>query len=231
MELWPKLGDRVVVKPSNAGSGAGVSVGVDNNDKFKSAWSKAKQAGISRSKVVVEEEASGVEVRCYVVGGVVVSCVLRMQPYVTGDGKKSIAALVESLVSSRREDLWYSRWPVTVDEGFLALSGYSLESVPQSDEVILLNPFHLPQLGGTTIEISGEINANVTRLAKEAFDAIPGLEVGAVDILVDDIWSGKSAKVLEINTAPSIVYHLYPLYGAPVMVHREVSNYFLNLVA
>lgn len=137
----PRLGHSVVVKPSNAGGSHGVTVGVTDREAFRGAWNRAASIRTPGRKIVVEEQVPGIEVRCYVVGEQVVSAILRIQPYVVGDGESTISQLIEKTIKYRSRNAWYVRAQPTPDLSFLKSQGIELDEVPEKGHIIILNPF------------------------------------------------------------------------------------------
>ena len=223
--IRPAFGSSVVVKPSNAGGSAGVTVGVTDGVTFREAWNRAKSIRKPGRNIVVEEQVPGIEVRCYVVGQEVVSAILRVQPFVVGDGTTEIAQLIEGVANHRSANAWYDRARPIPDEEFLAHYGLNLTSTPKDGEVVILNPFHLFQLGSVTVEVLDRLNPTILRNAVRAVRAVPGLEVAAVDFLTED-FTAAGGKVIEMNTAPALSQHLFPAFGDPRPVVQQIVKYY-----
>src|SRR5690606_19812681 len=86
------LGAPVVIKPLDGHQGQGVSLDVRRLEDVPPAFALAR--GFS-SRVLVEEQVEGRDYRALVVGGRVVAASERTPAHVTGDGRRTIAALVE----------------------------------------------------------------------------------------------------------------------------------------
>ena len=88
------IGYPVVVKPCHGGRGRGVSVRLTGPDRVRAAF---RLAFTGEDTVLVETFATGDDHRALILGGRVIAVVRRMPPQVTGDGRRSVAALVDQL--------------------------------------------------------------------------------------------------------------------------------------
>ena len=223
----PRLGHSVVVKPSNAGGSHGVTVGVTNRGVFREAWDRAASVRTPGRKIVVEEQLPGIEVRCYVVGEQVVSAILRIQPYVVGDGESTISQLIEKTIEYRSRNAWYDRARPTPDLSFLKSQDIEHDEVPEQGKIIILNPFHLFRLGNYTVEVLEDLSPLIKDSAVRAVASIPNLEIAAVDFLTED-FRNSHGKVIEMNTAPALTQHLYPAFGEPKDVIGSIVEHFVR---
>lgn len=223
----PRLGHSVVVKPSNAGGSHGVTVGVTDGGGFREAWDRAASVRTQGLRIVVEEQVPGIEVRCYVVGEQVVSAILRIQPYVVGDGESTVSQLIEKTIEYRSRNAWYNRAQPTPDLAYLRSQGLELEKVPEENKIIILNPFHLFRLGNYTVEILEELSPLIRDSAVRAVASIPNLEVAAVDFLTED-FRNSHGTVIEMNTAPALTQHLYPAFGEPKDLIGSIVDHFVG---
>ena len=218
----------IVVKPSDAGGSHGVSTGVTDEASFTAAWRLAIAEGGPTASVVVEEFVRGVELRALVVGDSVVSYVARVQPFVVGNGNATMEELVADMNGRRSVHYRSVQLPVVLDWGFIGTQGHSLSTIPHDDEIVLLNPFGLPSNGSLLVEMVDLMSIEMKELAVRARRAIPELEVGGVDILVKNIWDARTARVVEVNTSPSLNLHRYVTHGEPRDVLRVIVDYFHN---
>lgn len=224
--LWRDVADRVVVKPSNSGQSRGVTVGVDSDSAFEMAWDTALSVRTSRSKVLVEEVMSGFEVRCFVVGDRVVSSNIKFPSFVIGDGRHCLSELVEEAELARSRHARYAKAGLKPDWNLLSSMGLGPDSVPSIGAPVVIAEFPLFRLGDYAAEVSDVQSPRLREIAIAGRNAIPNLEVAAVDILTEDVRSGKNARVLEINTAPALSHHIFPAFGTPKDLPGEIAEYF-----
>jgi D-alanine-D-alanine ligase-like ATP-grasp enzyme len=129
-----------VVKPaSGTGGGLGVTTGI------RSRWQLARSAfsaGRFGGDLLIEEQVAGENYRLLYLDGKLIDAVVRRPPSVTGDGKHSIAQLVEAANSRRlQQDQSVSHDLLGVDmdmRNTLARHGRSLRSIPGPGEVVFL---------------------------------------------------------------------------------------------
>ncbi|MGP9746531.1 ATP-binding protein [Brachybacterium sp. AOP29-B2-41] len=219
----------VVVKPTNAGGSHGVSVGVNDEEDFERAWHFALAEGGQTGGVLIEQFVRGVELRAFVVGDNVPSVVARIQPYVLGDGMGNISELMLRAEEDRSVHYRSVQLPVVKDWSFIEKQGFYADSVPGAGEVVYINPLGLPVNGAMLVDVTGRVSDGVKQLAVKAKSSIPDLEIGGVDILVEDVRDSRGAVVLEVNTAPSLNLHRYATHGSPREVCSDIIDYFHNV--
>lgn len=223
---FEKVPKPAVLKPTDSGSSQGVTVGVRTAEEFDAAWKHALDGSRGRSNVMIERFVEGVELRAYVVGEDVVSVVARIQPFVVGDGKSNVEELISTFHESRSVHYRAMKMPAVVDWPFVEKQGLSRDSVAPEDSIVLLNPFCYPTIGAYIVDVTSVVSEGIVDMARGAKNAIPGLEVAGVDILVGDIRDASSALVVEVNTAASLDMHRYPTHGRARDVDRDVVDYF-----
>lgn len=224
--FFQKMKKPIVVKPADAGGSHGVTVGVNTSSEFSAAWEHALSEGRVRSKVLLEEFISGVEIRPYVIGNEVVSVVARIQPYVVGSGVALLTQLIDDLDDERSVNYRAKRLPVVVDWDFVAKQGYSGESIITEDKIVYLSPFCYPTIGAFIVDVTDVVSDDLKQMAVGAKNAIPGLEIAGIDILVEDLESAEKAHVVEVNTAAALDMHRYPTHGGSSEVADEIVGYF-----
>lgn len=223
---FTKIPKPAVIKPTDSGGSHGVTVGVDTESEFDTAWEYALSEGRGRSNVLIEQFVKGVELRPYVVGDKVVSVVARVQPFVVGDGVSDMAALVNQLSISREVNYRAKRLNVVVEWDFVREQGYGNESIPECDRIVFLNPFCYPTIGASIVDITDQVSDDIKELAVKAKNAIPELEIAGIDILVQNINSAHGAHVVEVNTAAALDMHRYPTHGTPRAIDEDIVGYF-----
>lgn len=216
----------VVVKPTSSGGSHGVTIGVSTLDEFEQAWKLAIEEGGPYSNVLIEQFVRGVELRAFVVGDDAVSIVARVQPFVVGDGVTGLGPLIHDAIEQRKVHYRATQLGIVIDWNFLEKQGYSHESVPGAGDIVFLSPLALPAGGALLIDVTAVVSPDLKRLAVAATQAVPGLEVGGIDILVADLFDASNAVILEVNTAPSLNLHRFVTHGQPRDVELDVVEYF-----
>ncbi len=199
-----RIGYPVVVKPCHGGRGRGVSVHLTGPDRVRAAF---RLAFSGQDTVLVEKFAAGDDHRALILGGRVIAVVRRMPPQVTGDGRQSIAALVEQLNqdprrSGRHDDLLYR---VEIDDmvrAVLAEEGLTPESIPEAGRQVLLKRTANIATGGTAHDASTGIHPDNRAILERAAAALDLVEAG-IDFMIPDIrrsWKETGGVVVEVNS-------------------------------
>ncbi len=221
------IGYPVVVKPLSANTGKGVSAGLKSPDEIPSAFERASRFG---GEVIVESFVEGRDQRLLVVDGRFIAATKRVPPFITGDGRRTIGALIEELNSDPRRD-GFTLKEVTLDDELNRLvdrAGYGLDSVLGKDESFFLRSMSNYHTGGTTTDVTDQVHPDNREMAIRAAGAI-GLDVAGVDFLISDI--GLSYKecggaIIEINASPGLDLHTWPAEGQP----RDVASAVIEVL-
>lgn len=174
-------------------------------------------APTSRS-VTVEAVPPGREYRFLVVGNAVRTVARRSPAAVMGNGRDSVAALLQEFLTLASEPHSRAARRALVDSGEalrtrLALQGLDLESVPAPGRVVTLLPGATAHQGGRYEECTAAIGSRHIALALRAARAceLPGF--CAVDMIIEP-GSGEGV-VVDLTPGPDLKGHLQPDQGAP----------------
>ena len=230
LEIAEDMGYPVILKPIDASHGRGISGLLGDSSAVAAAWEEAQH--YSRS-VIVERYHQGRDHRVLVVNRKVVACAERVPAHVVGDGKHTIAQLIEEGNRDPRRGIGHRKILTLlpsdeITQAFLAERGYTLESVPAEGERVLLRGTANLSTGGTSIDRTEEMHPdNVT--ACEMAAGIIGLDIAGIDVLTPDIsvpFRENDAVILEVNAAPGIRMHTHPSEGKP----RNVGAPMLDML-
>lgn len=224
--LFAQMSKPVVIKPLNAAATQGVTINVSDEAAFEEAWDDAAAAALGNPYVMVEEQMGGFDLRAYVVGGECVAAATRMQPFLIGDGRSNVMTLLESERARRRVNAQLTAADIVVDSAFLELQGFTETSTLEAGEIVFLNTLPLVGKGAVSVEVTGKVAPALSRLAARAVNAFRGLDVAAVDLIVNSLSSPDGAKVLEINTRPALSMHTFPSLGMPVRPTDAVCQFY-----
>jgi len=214
-----RLGGPVVLKPYNGNHGRGITINVTDEDAVRAGFEAAREH--SRS-VIVETYLAGDDHRLLVVNGELVAATKRTPGHVVGDGKRTVAELVEIVNSDPRRGVGHEKvlTKLKLDreaELMLARAGYSAESVPKRDEVVPLRSTANLSTGGTATDVTDIIHPDNRAMAERAVRAV-GLDVGGVDFLSTNIaesYKSIGGGICEVNAAPGFRMHIAPSEGTP----------------
>ena len=226
---WAETQTPVVVKPPNDGMGDSVHIGIVDFAEFERAFTAV--AAVSES-VLVERLIEGVEHRVLLIHGKVAAAARRIPANVIGDGHSTIAELVDEKNRLRTESANPVHFQIPIDGTVvrkLATQGHELASVPDRDARIWLRSNSNVHSGGDGVDATDELRPEEIEMAEKTAQAIPGLRISGLDLLLPREGQGTTPHVLEINGTPMITGHHYPWFGksrdvAGVLVDAMFDN-------
>jgi cyanophycin synthetase len=212
-----ELGIPVVVKPLNGDYGWGVRLSLTTRDQVQYAYRRAREVSVD---VLVEQCAPGSGHRLLVVAGRVVAATRRDPAMVTGDGRSTVAELVEQANADPRrgEDHTTPLRKIVVDEDaldVLASQGLDPSVVPPAGTTALIQRKGHLSTGGINVDVTDEVHPDVAACAVRAARAV-GLDVAGVDVVADDIGrplEGQRGVIVEVNAGPGLRLHVEPTEG------------------
>lgn len=225
-----RVGYPVVVKPLDANHGRGVSIGLTGPEEVEAAFAHAR---VHRDTVLVERYIPGLDHRLLVVGGVLVAASKRVPGHVVGDGRSTVAALVEEANRDPRRGIGHEKVLTRLEldhqaERLLAQRGYTAASVPPAGETVFLRSTGNLSTGGTAVDVTDIVHPDNREMALRAARAI-GLDVAGVDFLTTDIarsYHETGGAICEVNAAPGFRMHVAPSEGQP----RDVAGPVMDML-
>lgn len=220
----------LVIKPLDGNHGRGITIDVRNWQEAEQAYDAASAASKTRS-VIVERYYKGRDHRVLVVNGQVVAVAERVPAHVVGDGKSTVAELIEKTNRDPQRGDGHDKFltKITIDAGslgVLAKQGFSLESIPDKGETCFLRATANLSTGGIAVDRTDEIHPQTlwlcTRVAK-----IIGLDIAGLDVVTEDISKPLrelDGVIVEVNAAPGFRMHVAPSRGLPRNVAGAVMD-------
>jgi cyanophycin synthetase len=229
-EAWEAaqdIGVPVVVKPSDGNHGRGVTLDLSTQADIEAAFAVAEPHG---SEVIVERFIPGQEHRLLVVGGKVVAAARGETAWVTGDGRCTVAALIDLQINCdpRRgltEDHPLGRIDLNEDEAVrldLQRQGFVGTDIPTEGRRVLIQ-----RNGNVSIDCTDDVHPEVAHQVSLAARVI-GLDVAGVDVVAQDIGKPlhlQGGAVVEVNAGPGLLMHLKPAEGMPRPVGRAIVDH------
>jgi cyanophycin synthetase len=222
VEALDHIGVPCVVKPLYGRQGKGVSLYISTPEQMKQAFAVAREFS---EKVLVEELFVGKNYRALVVGRRMVAASERMPAHVVGDGRRTIAELieVENRNPLRGEGHEKPLTQIKVDEimtAYLCKAGLSLDVVPPEGETVTLRESINLSTGGTAKDVTDDVHEEVREMCERAARVV-GMDICGIDLVLRDIAapverSGvgrQGGGIIELNAAPGLRMHLYPSEG------------------
>lgn len=213
VRAWEEIGGPVVVKPRFGSMGNGVTVQIDDPDQVRVAYDLARR--YSRN-VFVERCVRGDEYRAHASDQECVGVFQRHLPSVTGDGSSTVQDLIRAKNDQRSAHPTTRDHPIPTDEvteNALAGQGLSWPSVVPRGEHITVRHTNGITSGGDSEECLAEAGPDLKSTAVRAIAAIPGMDWGGVDLLVEE--GTGTTYVLEVNTDAAINGSAFPITGTP----------------
>jgi cyanophycin synthetase len=230
VEWARRIGYPVVTKPLDGNHGRGVGLDLRDDEQVRKGYVRA-QAESRRGAVVVESYVTGNDYRVLVVGGRMVAVAERVPAHVVGDGKHSVADLVEEANTDPRRGIGHEKvlTRIKVDERAIALvrsQGFELADVPPKDTMVKLVETGNMSTGGISIDRTFEAHEENVEIAEEAAQVV-GLDVAGIDFITPDISKPvreSGGAMVEVNAAPGFRMHTHPTEGEPQYVAKHVLD-------
>jgi cyanophycin synthetase len=227
-EAWDAaqdIGLPVVVKPRDGNHGRGVTLELGTEADVAAAYALADAHG---SAVIVERHVRGDEHRLLVVGGKVVAAVRGESTWITGDGRSTVADLIERQINSdprRGEGEDCPLGLVKLDDPEIPVAqelkrqGLAGDSVPADGRRALV-----VRTGNLGVDCTDEVHPEVAHAAALAARVV-GLDIAGVDLVCEDIGRPLAAQggaIVEVNAGPGLLMHLKPAVGKPRPVGEAI---------
>jgi cyanophycin synthetase len=224
-----QLGFPLVVKPLAGHKGEGVTTDIKTAEEALAAFAaiqkSANDTGASFDGALVEQQVYGHDHRLLSVNGKFAAALLRVPPFVVGDGKHSIARLLhfENQRPERKDNARSPLSKIAVDDGlvgYLALQGLTVDSVPKPDERVYLRRVANVSAGGVSVNVTPTVHPSNVKLVEDIAKFFKVNCLG-IDVLAQDIakpWNEGNFAIIEINAGPGIFMHIAPAEGGSIDV-------------
>ncbi|HSL98107.1 MAG TPA: cyanophycin synthetase [Candidatus Deferrimicrobiaceae bacterium] len=225
-----KIGFPCVVKPLDGNHGRGVHLDLQSDDDIRVAVEGALTESRS-GDLVVETFISGNDYRCLVIGGKVAAIAERVPASVVGDGRQTVAQLVEQTNADPRRGIGHEKvlTRIKVDDAAVVLvreQGFEMDAVPPAGTRVKLALTGNMSTGGTSIDRTVEAHPDNVEIAEMAARVI-GLDVAGIDFICPDITvpvRETGGAIVEVNAAPGFRMHSHPTEGEPQFVAKPVID-------
>ena len=220
----------IVIKPLDGNHGRGITININSREEAEVAYDLASAASKSRS-VIVERFYRGSDHRVLVVNGKVVAVAERIPAHVIGDGKSTIAELIEIVNRdpNRGEGHDNVLTKITIDRtasSVLQKQGYDMNTVLTRGKIAYLRATANLSTGGIAVDRTEEIHPENIWLAQRVAKMI-GLDIAGIDIVTPDITKPLrevDGVIVEVNAAPGFRMHVAPSRGLPRNVAAPVLD-------
>ncbi len=218
----------IVIKPLDGNHGRGITIDINSYAEAEIAYDAAKN--VSKS-VIVERYHHGRDHRVLVINGRLAAVAERIPARVQGDGKSTIAELVDQTNQdpNRGEGHANILTKITIDRASIELlekQGYTLDSILPAGEFAYLRATANLSTGGIAVDRTDDIHPENIWLA-ERVARIIGLDIMGIDVVTPDITQPLrlvDGVVVEVNAAPGFRMHTAPSIGKPRNVAAPVMD-------
>lgn len=225
-----RIGYPVVLKPLDGNHGRGVMINLKDEEAVRAAFPVAKEES-RNGAILVETFITGKDYRILVVNNEIVAVAERVPAHVVGDGRRSVAELIEATNADPRRGVGHEKilTRIHVDQQtveVLEKTGLTLESVPDEGVFVQLKLTGNMSTGGTSIDRTDDIHPDNAQIARQAAMTV-GLDVAGIDFITPDI--SRSVRevrgaIVEVNAGPGFRMHTHPTEGHPRHVGRAVVD-------
>jgi cyanophycin synthetase len=218
----------IVIKPLNGNHGRGITIDINSWEEAEAAYDAAKEVS---KEVIVEHFYKGRDHRVLVVNGKVVAVAERMPAHVVGDGKTTIADLLEMTNQDPRRGNGHDNVLTKIELDrtswqLLEKQGYTLNTVLPAGVICYLRATANLSTGGIAIDRTDVIHPENVWIAERVVKII-GLDIAGMDIVTEDITRPlreMDGVIVEVNAAPGFRMHVSPSEGIPRNVAEPVIN-------
>lgn len=218
----------IVIKPLDGNHGRGITIDIRTWEEAEAAYEAARQ--VSRA-IIVERYYVGRDHRVLVVDGKVVAVAERVPAHVVGNGRSSVAELIEetNLDPNRGDGHDNVLTKIELDRTsyqLLERQGFTLNSVPPKGTICYLRATANLSTGGIAVDRTDEIHPETVWLAQRVVKVI-GLDIAGLDIVTTDIsrpLREVDGVIVEVNAAPGFRMHVAPSQGIPRNVAGAVMD-------
>ena len=225
-----RIGYPVAMKPLDGNHGRGVMLNLADAAAVRDAYPAARAQ--SRSGVlVVETYLTGNDYRCLVIGGVLRAVAQRVPAHVEGDGKHTLAELVELTNADPRRGIGHEKvlTRIKIDEESISYAreqGFELSDVPPRAQRIYLKRTGNMSTGGISIDRTEEAHPDNVEIAELAARVV-GLDIAGIDLVCPDVSQPvreTGGGIVEVNAAPGFRMHTHPTEGEAQYVAKPVID-------
>ncbi len=218
----------IVIKPLNGNHGRGITIDIRSMLAAEDAFEVAQQVS---EDVIVERFHRGRDHRVLVIDGKFIAVAERIPAHVYGNGKSTIAELIEITNSDPLRGDGHDNvlTKIVLDRTSLDIlqrQSLTLETVLEAGKICYLRATANLSTGGIAVDRTDDIHPENIWLAQRVAKII-GLDIAGIDIVTSDISQPlrvTDSVIVEVNAAPGFRMHTAPSVGIPRNVAAPVIS-------
>jgi len=221
-----------VVKPTTANYGLGITMMPENVSE--EGFNKAIEIAFEHDDtILIETFLPGIECRFLVIGGKCRAVLHRVPANVVGDGKLSIADLVDQKNDDSRRGQGY-KTPLEkiklgeVEVSVLMAQDLYIDSIPKEGRQVWLRNNSNISTGGDSLDYTDIVHPDYLAMAEKATTAVSA-QICGVDMMMADPTAKPTDTnygIIELNYNPVLYFHDFPYEGQ----NRNVAPYVLDVL-
>jgi GNAT-family acetyltransferase (TIGR03103 family) len=194
----------LVVKPARGEQGAGITVGVTEDEALARAIERAREVCPT---VLLEEYVEGLDLRVVVIDHQVVAAAVRRPATVVGDGRHTIRGLIDKQSRRRAASTGgESRIPLDdATEETVASQGFAMDDVLAEGEALQVRRTANLHTGGTLHDVTGKLHPWIAHACITAARVLD-IPVVGLDLLVGSVDKPEHVFI-EANERPGLANH------------------------
>ncbi len=227
-DVVEELGFPLVIKPSDANHGKGVTTNLYDYNSCHTAFMYAKQFA---NTVIIEQYIEGHDFRVLLINNKFVAAAKRSPAHVRGDGVHTIGQLIIMENSNGLRGNGHSNVLTKIPMDDTTVSnireaGYAMDHVLADGQILYVRKTANLSTGGTAENVTDIVHPDNIKLFERAARII-GLDICGLDIIAKDLQTpikSNRGVIIEVNAAPGFRMHLAPTVGAPINVASPVID-------
>lgn len=192
---------KLIVKPSNSSLSRGLTLNIETKQQLEDAIAFGR---LFKEGVVVQEQVEGEEIRFIIIEGKVKAALLRQTARVVGDGKLTIAELIEVENEARVSlNFPYIKYPQLTPE-MIASELFTSAKVLAIGEMLELNRATMIKNGSSVYNVLSEVHPSYVKIVEKLVDGLDTQFVAA-DFFFEDYTQpmiNDNYWFIEMNTSP-----------------------------
>lgn len=210
-EAAQQIGLPVIIKPVR---GKGRTVALSSLEDIQTAFNQIHEKD---SDVLLEQCVTGDRFRLLIIAGQFVAAVKLMPASITGDGKLTIASLIDDFNAQPYRDS-FRGFPVKQDAELnhrLTQAGLTMADVLDEGCCVVLHDCADLSSGATTIDVTDEVHPDLREMAMRAAFGV-GLDTAGIDFMTVDITQPlykTDGAIINIDVRPELNIHISPMFG------------------